>query len=45
VSAFELKSLPVPPAREMTAIDRLIRNNASTEEIDARLRALYDRGP
>jgi adenine-specific DNA-methyltransferase len=45
VSAFELESLPVPPARQMTAIERLIRNNASTEEIDARLRALYDIEP
>jgi adenine-specific DNA-methyltransferase len=41
VSAFELESLPVPPADKMTLIDELIRNKAAAHLIDEHIRALY----
>jgi len=41
VSAFELESLPVPPADKMTLIDELLRKNAAAELIDVHIRALY----
>jgi adenine-specific DNA-methyltransferase len=41
VSAFELEALPLPPPESVSIIDNLIRSKATTEEIDARIKALY----
>jgi len=43
VSAFELESLPLPPAAAMKDVERLVSRGAAGSEIDAAVAALYDR--
>lgn len=41
VSAFELESIPLPPASAMAAIEKLVAKGASRAAIEKSLRALY----
>jgi len=41
VSAFELESIPLPPASSMTAIEKLVAKGAPRAAIEKSLRALY----
>jgi adenine-specific DNA-methyltransferase len=41
VSAFELESIPLPPASGMAAIEKLVAKGASRATIEKSLRALY----
>lgn len=41
VSAFELESLPLPNAQAMKGIETLVSKNASQQQIERALRALY----
>lgn len=41
VSAFELESIPLPPASAMAAIEKLVAKGASRVAIEKSLRALY----
>lgn len=41
VSAFELRSLPLPPAKAMGAIEKLVAAQASRRDIERALRQLY----
>lgn len=41
VSAFELESIPLPPASAMAPIERLVKRGASQAAVEKALRALY----
>lgn len=41
VSAFELESIPLPPASAMASIEKLVAKGASRAAIERRLRGLY----
>lgn len=43
VSAFELKSLPLPSVADMRNVERLITQKAERETIEAAIRALYEK--
>lgn len=45
VSAFELESIPLPPAAAMAPIEKLVANGASRAMIEKGLRCLYGVGP
>ncbi|MGO9630812.1 MAG: class I SAM-dependent DNA methyltransferase [Xanthobacteraceae bacterium] len=41
VSAFELEALPLPSSEDMAPIEKLIRDRAAPESLEAAIRALY----
>jgi len=41
VSAFELEALPLPPAEDVAALEKLVRNGASADAIEAAVQSLY----